>query len=188
MLVAIRRGTETVIPRGNSVFKPNDHLYFISHPQGVQHIINISGRQEIEVKDIMILGGGKIGMLTAKRLEEKYRVKIIEIVREKCDELTDLLGNTMIIHGDGRDVTLLEEESIASMDAFIAVTGNSETNIITSLVAKQHGVKKTVGLVENTDLLNLSQDIGTDALINKKLIAASYICAGDYSRNGCRSA
>ncbi len=175
MLVAIRRGNETIIPRGNSEFKANDHLYFISHPEGVKHIIALSGRKEIEVRDIMILGGGKIGMMTAQRLEQKYRVKIMDMDREKCEDLTEDLKNTLVIHGDGRDVDLLEEENISSMDSFVAVSGDSETNIITCLVAKKHGVKKTVALVENIDLLNLSQDIGVDALINKKLIAASYI-------------
>ncbi len=175
MLVAIKRGTETIIPRGSSMFMPDDHLYFISHPEGVKHIISISGREEVEVRDIMILGGGKIGKMTAKRLQDKYRVKLIEIDREKCDEISAELEKTLVIHGDGRDVTLLEEENISGMDALIAVTGNSETNIITGLVAKKHGVKKTVSLVENVELLNLSQDIGIDALINKKLIAASYI-------------
>ena len=183
MLVAVTRGSDTIIPRGDFKFRLNDHLYFIAHPEGVEHIVKINGKEEFDIKRIMILGGGKVGRMAAQKMERKYKIKMIESVKEKCYELTDCLNNTLVIHGDGRDVALLEEEGISNMDAFVALTGNSETNIISCLVAKKHGVKKTVALVENTDLFHLSHDIGIDTLINKKLIAASnifrYIREGD---------
>ena len=183
MLVAIRRGTETLIPRGDSLFRSNDYLYFIAHPEGVDHIIKIGGGEKFNIKNIMILGGGKVGRMAAQRLENKYNLTLIEMDKEKCFDLTECLQQTLVIRGDGRDIDLLEEEGIANMDAFVAVTGNSETNIISCLVAKKLGVKKTVALVENVDLINISQDIGIDTLINKKLIAASnifrYIREGD---------
>ncbi len=173
--VAILRDGETIIPNGQSEFKENDHAYFIAQPDGVDDIIKLTGKERVSIKNIMILGGSRIGINTAKRLSKKYNIKIIESDKVKCFEMADMLPDTLIINGDGRDVELMEEENIEGMDAFIAVTGNSETNIISSLVAKKHGVKKTIALVENMDYIHLSQDIGVDTMINKKLIAANFI-------------
>ncbi|MEL7006621.1 MAG: Trk system potassium transporter TrkA, partial [Bacteroidota bacterium] len=170
--VAILRNNETIIPHGDNKFMEGDHAYFIAQPDGIDKVISLSGRQKHGVKNIMILGGSKVGYHAAKRLSRKFKIKLIESDREKCFELADELKNVMVICGDGRDVELLEEEGIADMDAFIAVTGNSETNIISCLVAKNHGVKKTISLVENIDYIHLSQNIGVDTMINKKLIAA----------------
>lgn len=110
-----------------------------------------------------------------KKLSRRKQVKLIETDTERCVELADMLPETLIINDDGHDVHLLEDENISQMDAFIAVTGNSETNIMSCLVAKNHGVKKTIAMVENMDYINLSQTIGIDTLINKKLIAANNI-------------
>lgn len=173
--VAILRGNETIIPHGANKFMLNDHAYFITQPDGLERVMNLSGKTRTPVKNLMILGGSKIGVKTAMQLSSKYKIKLIEQDKEKCFELADQLQDTLIINGDGRDVELLQEEGIADMDAFIAVTGNSETNIITSLVAKNHNVKKTIALVENIDYIHLSQNIGVDTMINKKLIAASFI-------------
>lgn len=173
--VAILRDNETIIPHGNNMFKLNDHAYFITQPDGLNRVMNLSGKTRTAVKNIMILGGSKIGIQTATQLSSKYKIKLIEQDKEKCIELADRLENTLIINGDGRDVELLQEEGIQNMDAFIAVTGNSETNIISSLVAKNNNVKKTIALVENIDYIHLSQNIGVDTMINKKLIAASFI-------------
>ncbi|MDP4681011.1 MAG: Trk system potassium transporter TrkA [Cyclobacteriaceae bacterium] len=173
--VAILRDNETIIPHGENKFQLNDHAYFITQPDGLKRVMNLSGKKRTEVKNIMILGGSKIGIQTAAQLSGKYKIKLIELNKEKCFELADRLPDTLIINGDGRDVELLLEEGIQNMDAFIAVTGNSETNIISSLVAKNNNVKKTIALVENIDYIHLSQNIGVDTMINKKLIAASFI-------------
>ncbi len=173
--VAILRGNETIIPHGTNKFMLNDHAYFITQPDGLERVMNLSGKIRTPVKNVMILGGSKIGIKTAMQLSNKYKIKLIEQDKEKCFELADQLPDTLIINGDGRDVELLQEEGIRDMDAFIAVTGNSETNIISSLVAKNHNVKKTIALVENIDYIHLSQNIGVDTMINKKLIAASFI-------------
>ena len=173
--VAILRNSETIIPNGSSEFLDNDHAYFIAQPDGIDDVLAVSGKERIPIKNVMILGGSKIGINTAKQLSRKYNIKLIEYDKEKCFEMADLLPDTLIINGDGRDVELLEEENIQGMDAFIAVTGNTETNIISSLVAKKNGVRKTVALVENIDYIHLSQDIGVDTMINKKLIAANFI-------------
>ncbi len=173
--VAILRNNKTIIPHGDNKFIQDDHAYFIAQPDGVERVISLAGKQRMDIRNIMILGGSKAGFNTAKVLSKKYKIKLIEQDKQKCFDLADQLSDVMIINGDGRDVELLEEEGIQDIDAFIALTGNSETNIISSLVAKNRGVQKTIALVENMDYIHLSQNIGVDTLINKKLIAANFI-------------
>ena len=176
--IAIQRfGTQyTVIPRGDTLFKENDQVYFITSPGGVDELYRLSGKVKEAIKDVMILGGSRIGQKTAKSLcEHKFKVKLVEKNKEKAFDLADELSKALVINGDGRNVELLEEENIEEMDAFVAVTGNSETNIMSCLMAKSKGVKKTVALVENIDYFQLSQSIGVDTLVNKKLIAANAI-------------
>lgn len=173
--IAILRENHTIIPHGDNRFQLNDHAYFIAEPGGTERLMALAGKERIEIKNIMILGGSKVGINTARQLSKKYNIKLIESDKEKCFTLADELTDTMIINGDGRDIDLLREEGIDRMDAFIAVTGNSETNIISSLVAKNNGVHKTIAAVENMEYIHLSQSIGVDTLINKKLIAANFI-------------
>ncbi|WP_323786874.1 Trk system potassium transporter TrkA [Psychroserpens sp.] len=176
--IAIQRfGTQyTIIPRGDTQFKEGDKVVFVTSKGGDDELFELSGRVKVEVKNVMILGGSKIGFKTTRDLcENKFNVKIIEKDKDAAYELADDLPNALVINGDGRNVELLEEENIGDMDAFISVTGNSETNIMSCLVAKSKGVKKTIALVENMDYYQLSQSIGIDTLINKKLLAANNI-------------
>ena len=176
--IAIQRyGTQyTIIPRGDTKFKEKDQVYFITSPGGVEELYKITGTVKEDLKNVMILGGSKIGYKTTRDLcTNKFNVKLIEKNKERALDLADDLPNALIISGDGRDVELLEEESLGEMDAFISVTGNSETNIMSCLVAKSKGVKKTIALVENMDYFELSHSIGIDTLINKKLLAANNI-------------
>lgn len=176
--IALQRyGTQyTIIPRGNTQFKEGDQVYFVTVEKGEDQIFKLSGKSKQEIKDVMILGGSKIGYKTAKELcKNKFKVKLIEKDKEKAFEIADDIPGCLVINGDGRDVDLLTEESIEDMDAFISVTGNSETNIMSCLVAKSKGVKKTIALVENIDYFQLSHFIGIDTLINKKLLAANNI-------------
>ncbi|MEM1137325.1 MAG: Trk system potassium transporter TrkA [Bacteroidota bacterium] len=173
--VAILRDNKTIIPRGDTRFQLNDHVYYIALPEGIDRVLKLTGKKREKIKNIMILGGSKVGIHAAKELCPKYNVKLIEKSKNKCFDLAETLQEALIISGDGREVELLEEEGIENVDAFIAVTGNSETNIISSLVAKNRGVKKTIALVENMDYIHLSQNIGVDTMINKKLIAANFI-------------
>ncbi len=176
--IAIKRAdeTQTVIPRGDTIFNLGDEVYFSCPKESIPKLNTVIGKEAFTVKDVMILGGSKIGAKSAIKLcEQKYRVKLIEKNKDKAFNLAENLQNTLVIQGDGRDLELLEEENIREMDAFIAVTGNSETNIMSCLVAKSKGVKKTIALVENMDYINISQTIGIDTLINKKLLAASEI-------------
>ncbi|MFY0598083.1 MAG: Trk system potassium transporter TrkA [Cyclobacteriaceae bacterium] len=173
--IAILRENKTIMPHGENKFMLNDHAYFIAEPSGIDRVMSLAGKQRFDIKNIMILGGSKVGINTARQLSKKYNIKLIEKDKEKCFMLADTLPDTMIINGDVRDTQLLKDEGLDRMDAFIAVTGNSETNIISSLVAKNHGVKKTIAAVENVDYIHLSQSIGVDTMINKKLIAANFI-------------
>ncbi|MDP5168618.1 MAG: Trk system potassium transporter TrkA [Bacteroidia bacterium] len=174
-VVAIQRGGHTIIPRGATMFKEGDHVYFIIHPECLGELQRLSGKEKVQIKNIMILGGGLIGREFAKRVQRDFNVKLIEQNKTKCYALADELVDTMILHGDGSNVEFLEEEGIENMDAFVAVTGDSETNIISCLVAKNHGVGRTIALVENIDYISLSQNIGIDTLINKKMITINNI-------------
>jgi len=176
--IAIKREgiAQTIIPRGDTVFHIKDQVYFSAPKEAINKLYTVIGKEHINIKNVMILGGSSIGSKTARNLcKENFSVKLIEKDKHKALVLAEELNNTLIIHGDGRNIELLEEENIREMDAFVAVTGDSETNIMSCLVAKSKGVKKTVALVENMDYINISQTIGIDTLINKKLLAASSI-------------
>ncbi len=184
--IAIQRyGTQyTLIPRGDTQFREGDQVYFTTTPKGVDYIYKLSGKVREEIRNVMILGGSEIGYKTARDLcNNRFNVKLIESSKEKAFEIADDIPGCLVINGDGRNVELLEEEAIQEMDAFISVTGNSETNIMSCLVAKSKGVRKTIALVENMDYFQLSHSIGIDTLINKKLLAANnifrYIRKGD---------
>ncbi|NNL83773.1 MAG: Trk system potassium transporter TrkA [Winogradskyella sp.] len=166
----------TIIPRGDTQFKEGDKVVFMTSKGGDQELFELSGKVKTDIKNIMILGGSQIGYKTAKDLcDSKFNVKLIENNKSVAEDLADDLPNALIIYGDGRNVDILDEESISEMDAFISVTGNSETNIMSCLLAKSKGVRKTIALVENMDYYQLSQSIGIDTLINKKLLAANNI-------------
>jgi trk system potassium uptake protein TrkA len=178
MPIALQRsGTQyTLIPRGDTVFKEEDQVYFVTDKKGMDELYKLTGMKKEEIRNVMVVGGSKVGINTARELcANKFNVKLIEKVKEKATEIADLLPNALVINGDCRNVELLDEESLESMDAFIAVTGNSETNIMSCLVAKSRHIKKTIALVENMDYFQLSHSIGVDTLINKKLLAANHI-------------
>ena len=145
IIVAVLRGSRTIIPNGETTLQVNDHVYFIAQPNGIDLVLELTGKREIEIKNMMILGGSKAGYHTARKLSPHYKIKLIERDKEKCFTLADELPDTLVINGDGRNVDLLEQEGLGDMDAFIALTGDSETNIISCLVAKDRGVKKNRG-------------------------------------------
>ncbi len=173
--IAILRGNRTIIPHGDTILRFNDHVYFISPREELDSLAAQVGRKQVEVKRIMIVGGSGLGYETAKLLEKDYQVTLVERSKERCRLLSELLHETLIIHGDASDIDLLREEGLENMEVFIAVTPNSETNIITSLMAKNYGVAKTIARVENKEYTYISQNIGVDTLINVKLIAANNI-------------
>ncbi|MBU0489561.1 MAG: Trk system potassium transporter TrkA [Bacteroidetes bacterium] len=173
--IAIHRKSKTIIPKGKDKFQLNDLAYVITKSEGVHELLQLGGKLNLPINDIIIIGGGRVGKMTAKMLEKERRVKLIDIDKERCMRLTDLLDNTLIINGDARQLELLEDEGIETTDALVAVTNNSETNILTCVLAKKYGVRKTIALVENIDYIDIAQSMGIDAVINKKLIAAGHI-------------
>ncbi|MCF8225743.1 MAG: Trk system potassium transporter TrkA [Bacteroidales bacterium] len=173
--VAMTRGGQTIIPGGDDTFHSGDLVYVISSQAGLKELYKYSGKQNFEVRNIMILGGSRIGIKTARQLGNEHYVKMIEIDKQKSYSLSGMLSNTLVINGDGTNMELLKDEGLEKMDAFIAVTGNSDTNILSCLLAKHLGVKRTIAEVENIDYIHLAENIGVDTIINKKLITASRI-------------
>lgn len=183
--IALHRKEETIILDKSTLILENDIIYFISDPYSIDRVMELCNQKCVDIKDVMILGGSSIGEAAAELLENDYRVILIEKNKARCESLAGKLKKTLVINVDGRDVKALEEEGLGDMDAFIAVTGDSESNIMSSLVAKNHNVKKTIARVENIDYIHLSQNIGIDTLINKKIIAATnmfkYVRKGEIS-------
>jgi len=173
--VAIKREDSTIIPRGHNRFSRGDLVFVVSKPESMEKVMLLTGKQKYEIKNAMILGGSRIGQKTAMELGKKMNLKLLEIDKDKSLKLADRLQDALVINGDGRDKELLKEEGIHKMDAFVAVTGNSETNILACLLAKKMGVKRTIAEVENIDYIDLADNIGVGTMINKKLLAASYI-------------
>ena len=173
--VAITRDSHTLIPRGDEKFMLNDHVYVVTGKAGIEDLMKYSGKERFDIHNIMILGGSRIGKRAAKQLGKQHNVKLIELNREKAYQLSNFLSNVLVINGDGSNVDLLMKEGLAQMDAFIAVTGNSETNVISCMLARNIGVKKTIAEVENIDYIKLADSMGIDTIINKKLITASRI-------------
>jgi len=173
--VAIKRNGDTIIPRGHNRFMRGDLVFVISKAESIDRVMTLAGKQKYNIKKAMILGGSRIGQKTCAELENTLDLKLIEIDKNKSIKLADAFSKALVISGDGRDMDLLKEEGIHKMDAFVAVTGNSETNILACLLASKMGVKRTIAEVENIDYIDLADSIGVGAMINKKLLAASYI-------------
>jgi trk system potassium uptake protein TrkA len=174
-VAAINRNNNTFIPDGNTRFKNGDHLYFVTTQNHTDNIFRFAGKQDYKIKSLMVIGGSQTGQYIALRLSKYYRIKLIEKDLEKCKKLAMNIPNVEIIHGDGTNIKLLQNEEIYNFDAIVSVTGNSETNIFMGLIAKEFGVKKSIAMVENIGLLDYSYKTGIDSLINKKLVAANFI-------------
>ncbi|MBE6232966.1 MAG: Trk system potassium transporter TrkA [Bacteroidales bacterium] len=176
-VVAIARNNDTIIPKFDTKFKYHDLVFIISKREGMDMLMKYIGKQNVEVNNLMILGGSPIGEMLAKQLARQLdSIKIIEINKEKCLDLSESLpSNVIVVNGDGRNSDMLLEESIRSYDAFVAVTNNTETNILACVAAKRLGVPRTIAEVENLEYIKLAESMGVDAVINKKLITAGRI-------------
>ena len=144
----------------------------------IPYIRQISGKEHYaDVKNVIVMGGGRTAVRMAKMLPDYMSLKIIEQDGQRCEKLNEKLADRdiMIIHGDGRDIGLLQEEGIQNTQAFVALTGNAETNILACLTAKRLGVRKTVAMVENLDYVDMAESLDIGTIINKKTLAASHI-------------
>ena len=178
LVVAIKRGDDTIIPGGNDELRNLDMVYFMTTREYIPYIRKISGKEHYaDVKNVVIMGGGKTTVRAALTAPDYMNIKIIEQDPKRCERLNQLLGNTntMVIEGDGRDVSLLMEEGIKNVQAFVALTDNAETNILACLTAKRLGVRKTIAMVENLDYVTMAESLDIGTIINKKTIAASHI-------------
>ena len=176
-VVAISRKNDTIIPRFDTQFKYHDLVFIISKREGMDMLLKYVGKHNIEVRNLMILGGSPIGEILAKQLSKQLdSIKLIERNKEKCMLLSEKLpDNVIVVNGDGRNSDLLLEESIKDYDAFVAVTNSTETNILACVAAKGFGIPRTIAEVENLEYIRLAESMGVDAVINKKLITASRI-------------
>ena len=173
--VAITRGGQTIIPREGEQFMEGDVIYVIARQDAVREVMEFSGQSNIEIKNMMILGGSRIGIRIATELQDEVNIKLIDYNAEKAYRLAEMLEKNLIINEDGRNTEAMMEEGLSNMDAFVAVTGRSETNILAAMLAKRMGVKKVIAEIENLDYINLAESIGIDTIINKKLVTASNI-------------
>ncbi len=176
-IVAIRRGGETIIPGGNDSLKLFDMAYFMTTKNYIPYIRKIVGKEHYaDVKNVLIMGGGSTAVRAVKMIPEYMNVKIIEKDYKRCEYLNEALDeDTLVINGDGRDLSLLVEEGIRNTQAFVALTTNAETNILACLTAKRMGVRKTVAMVENVDYVSMAESLDIGTIINKKITTASYI-------------
>lgn len=177
-IVAVKRGDETVIPHGSDCLKAQDIVYFMTTPKYVDYIRDKAGKEGYtDVKNVIVMGGSSTAVHLVNSMPESMHAKIIEIDGKQTERLNEIVTNrhALIIHGDGRDLSLLEEEGIRHAEAFIALTDNSETNILACLAAKRIGVRKTVAMVENTDYIGMAESLDIGSIINKKTFAAGHI-------------
>lgn len=173
--VAISRDGETIIPRGDDFFKLGDMVYVIAGKSATLEVMNYTGKQQVDIKNMMILGGSSVGRRIAKALQNEVNIKLVDYNPEKAYKMAEFLDKTLIINDDGRKTEVMEQEGLHNMDAFVALTGRAETNILAAMLAKKMGVKKVIAEVENMNYIGLAESVGIDTIINKKLTTASSI-------------
>ncbi len=173
--VAISRDGKTLIPHGTDSYMVDDMVYIIARHDSVSEIMALSGQGNVDIKNMMILGGSRIGVQIAQAMQEDVNIKLVDYNAEKAYRLAEQLEKTLIINEDGRNTEAMVEEGLSNMDAFVAVTGRSETNILTAMLAKRMGAKKVIAEVENLNYINLADSVGVDTIINKKMVSASNI-------------
>ncbi len=184
LIGAVLRIPDVIIPTGDTIIRENDIVYVPVRKEDLTDTLSILGADHRPAKNIMIVGGGRIGFSVAKKMEAQpgRTIKIIDRGEERCRFLTNQLSSTIILNGDGSDQNLLVEENIADMDVFLALSNNEELNIMSSLLAKKLGVKKVITLVNRTDYVDLVSSLGIDSVLSPRLITASTILR--YTRHG----
>lgn len=172
---AIKRNHETIIPRGDDHIESGDILYFTTTREHIHELIDLTGKVERKVRRVLIMGGSNIAIRLVNMANDEFKFKIIESDLDRCHKLTQKCPDVEIIHGDARDIDLLNDVGVSDMDAFIALTDSSETNIFSCLTAKELGVKKTVADVETIQFISQAENLNIGKVINKKLLASSSI-------------
>lgn len=174
-VVALKRGNETIIPRGTDEVQLGDMAYIICTKENMDFMREQFGKPKREIKNVIFFGGSRITEKAVQSIDENLNIKVIEANRDVCVRLSEKLSNALIINADGSDMDILKEEGIQDADAFVAVTDSSEANIFACLAAKRFGVRKTIADVENIDYIPMAEGLDIGTVLNKKTIAASYI-------------
>ena len=176
-VAAIKRRHETIIPRGDDVIQADDILYFTTTEEFVDDIRDLCGKRDYKVRNVMVMGGSRIAVRLAHMASDRLKLTIIENDPDICRRLPEKCSgcDVRIIHGDARNNDVLREEGIGAMDAFVALTDASETNILTCLAAKEMGVNKTIAEVENIQFISEAEILNIGTIVNKKLLASSKI-------------
>jgi trk system potassium uptake protein TrkA len=175
LVVAINRENQTIIPKGSDFIMDGDIVFFVATRMEQPRVFELTAKKTFEVKNIMFLGGSRIAQKAIEKMGDQYRIKVIEEDVEKCRQVAEKYSNALVINGDCRNLNLLKDEGLEKMDAVVATTGNSETNILGCHLAKTIGVRRTVAEVENLAFMSLAENMNIGSIVNKKLIAASYI-------------
>jgi len=174
-VVALKRGNETIIPRGSDMVMAGDMVFAILIKDDIEFFREQTGKIKREIKNVIFYGGTRIAQKAAQSLPDDLNIKILEADRERCEYLSQKVNNVLIINTDGSNMENLKEEGIEDADAFIAVTESSEANIFACLAAKRFGVHKTIADVENLDYIPMAEGLDVGTVLNKKTITASYI-------------
>jgi trk system potassium uptake protein TrkA len=176
LIAALVRDEKLIIPKGSNHLRQGDLVYFISQEKNLLTHLSIFDKHVTPVKRVLIIGGGKIGYRLAGRLEaQSINCKIIEKRADKCEYLADHLDRTVVLHGDGSDQSLLVEENIHEIDLVVTLTGDDETNILTSLLAKRLGASKTITQINKFSYFPLMSTIGIEMLVSPRLSAIDSI-------------
>ena len=174
-LSVICRGDSTFIPHKKTKYAINDIAYFAAPSNCLDQVQSMAGKSSFKVKNIMIMGGGKVGRLIASSLQDDYNVKLLEKDVEKAGLISDKLENTLVLTDDGLDIDFLESENISSLDCFIAVADNEQINIMSSLLMKHYGVKQVIVHINSTSFFKVVRRIGIDAVISKNTSAVNKV-------------
>lgn len=176
LIGVVVRGEEVIVPNGDFTININDNIYILGQPSNLYGFCKLMGKYPQKIRNVMIAGGGRITFYLSKLLIEMgIKVKIIEIDRERCMQLSELLPEVLVIHGDGTDDELLKSENIEDMDGFISLTGMDEENLMSALLAKQNGVKKVMTKISRTNYVGIIKNLGVDSVISPKMITSNQI-------------
>jgi trk system potassium uptake protein TrkA len=176
LLTGVYRGTRTIVPHGNIVLKEGDLAFVVTVPQSIKQVTKLMGKSEESGKRVLIVGGGNIGLYLAQRLEKmNFQTKLIERSVQRCTQLAETLGKTLVLHGDGTDEELLREEGIENIDTFIAVTNDEEDNILISLLGKNLEVSRVISLINKPEYISLIRSLGVDIVVSPRIVSVSGI-------------
>ena len=176
LVAAIERGGRVIIPGGNDTLNADDVAYVVVRETDIEQVVTHFGLHGAPVKNLVVVGGGAIGRLVAEQARQKdIKTRMIEKHEDRCQRLVDQLTDVIILHGDGTDLSLLEEENIGAADVLAAVTDDEEDNVLIALLAKKMGVKRTIARVAHLGYVPLVSTLGLDLVVSPRFAAVSAI-------------